>query len=592
MKFRFTNELFLYLLIFALGAGLRLHQLGLTSLSEYEAVWALRAWEAFQGSGFEIGPNPAYVLLTGLTFFVAGSSDALARLWPALAGSLLVALPFLFRDRLGRSAGLLLALGLAVDPGLVALSKLAGGPMLALSFGLLALGCWWAGWAVLAGVLAGLALLSGPAVLAGAVGLALAYMGARALGLLEDGTMSPQPESGPPLDNHAVRSGLLAFGGTLLVAGTLFLRFPQGIGALGAVFPAYFLGWTAPSGIPARHLLLALVIYQPLALVFGLVGLRRSWSEGSRTGQALGIWFMSALALALLYPGRIVGDVVWALVPLWALAAGELARYFRKQPVRDAMAWALAGVIVVLLASVWVNLAGLSLAQPGTQTFTLRLVVMVGAVMLVILSTLLIGLGWSPAAAARGLVYGVSVTLFAYVLAGSWAAAPRFATNQQDLWGPGVRAGDIRLVVETLGDLGEWTAGRRDSLDIVVRADAPSLRWAFRELPVRFDAAVGLAETPSVIITWENEPAQSLAIAYRGQDFDWRVYPVWDAMTRTDWLKWVVSRTTPTVPDKIILWAREDLFPGGTLDIIKNLENAEPEFAPDEDSLDPDDPFK
>jgi predicted membrane-bound mannosyltransferase len=87
-----------------------------------------------------LGSQPAYIFLTGSTFAVFGSSDFTARLWPALLGGCLVLLPFFFRRPLGRLAALVCAFGLALDPGLVAVSRQAGGPMLAVSFLLLALG--------------------------------------------------------------------------------------------------------------------------------------------------------------------------------------------------------------------------------------------------------------------------------------------------------------------------------------------------------------------------------------------------------------------------------------------------------------------
>jgi len=104
------------------------------------------------------------VLLTGLLFFLFGDSNAIARLWPALAGSLLVLLPWTFRGYLarypaGRIAGLVLAFGLALDPGLVAASRLAGGPMLAAGFGLLALGFAYDRRSLPFGILGGLALI-------------------------------------------------------------------------------------------------------------------------------------------------------------------------------------------------------------------------------------------------------------------------------------------------------------------------------------------------------------------------------------------------------------------------------------------------
>ena len=70
----------------------------------------------------------------------------------------------------------MLAFWLAVDPGLVIVSRQVNGPMMALSFSLLALGLWHAHRTAWAGIFAGLALLSGPAFWQGALGLGSAWL--------------------------------------------------------------------------------------------------------------------------------------------------------------------------------------------------------------------------------------------------------------------------------------------------------------------------------------------------------------------------------------------------------------------------------
>jgi len=57
-----------------------------------------------QGAHPALGSQPAYILLTSIVFFFyGGGTDFLARLVPALVGSALVLVPFLFRDRLKRA---------------------------------------------------------------------------------------------------------------------------------------------------------------------------------------------------------------------------------------------------------------------------------------------------------------------------------------------------------------------------------------------------------------------------------------------------------------------------------------------------------
>jgi len=163
MKLAMTWEKGGYAAALGVGLGLRLALLGQTAFTENEAALALQAWDLARGVPTVMGPQPGYLLLTLVNFFLGGANEFLARLWPALAGSLLVLAPWFLRERLGRVPAVILAFALAVDPALLALSRTAEGGIFSVSLGLLALALLAAGKPAPAGVLAGLALLGGPA---------------------------------------------------------------------------------------------------------------------------------------------------------------------------------------------------------------------------------------------------------------------------------------------------------------------------------------------------------------------------------------------------------------------------------------------
>src|SRR5574342_79471 len=145
MRFRTVrHESILYVIAFILALALRFIRLGALPLSDNEAGWALQALNVAQGTRPLLGPQPIYILPTGLLFFLFGSSNFLARFIPALTGSALVLVPYMFRQRLRAIPGLFLAFFLALDPGLVSLSRQAGSLMPALTFVLMAWAFWWA----------------------------------------------------------------------------------------------------------------------------------------------------------------------------------------------------------------------------------------------------------------------------------------------------------------------------------------------------------------------------------------------------------------------------------------------------------------
>ena len=114
MRFRpLKHESILYVIAFLLAAGLRFVQLGTLPLSDAEAKWALQALNVAQGARPLLGPQPIYILLTSALFYLFGASNFLARFVPALIGSTLISVPYLFRRRFQPIPGLLLAFFLA-----------------------------------------------------------------------------------------------------------------------------------------------------------------------------------------------------------------------------------------------------------------------------------------------------------------------------------------------------------------------------------------------------------------------------------------------------------------------------------------------
>src|SRR5688572_14586914 len=97
----FKYEGWLYLLAFLIALGIRLTQLGAMPLNDVEAESALQALQISQSENTTLNPHPFYILSTSVLFLLyGGGTDFLARLMPALIGSLLVFSPLLFDDRL------------------------------------------------------------------------------------------------------------------------------------------------------------------------------------------------------------------------------------------------------------------------------------------------------------------------------------------------------------------------------------------------------------------------------------------------------------------------------------------------------------
>ncbi|MBI2911571.1 MAG: glycosyltransferase family 39 protein [Chloroflexi bacterium] len=155
----------LWLVVVSLGAALRLGGLDLLPLNDDEARVALAALHMARGETGG-GEEPLAVALGALVFFLAGDSDAAVRLSGGLIGTVLVALPWLWRRELGRGAMLLASFLMAISPTLVHGSRLVSAesavPVLALLAVRVASGAEAErGPRMLLGALAGLLLLAG-----------------------------------------------------------------------------------------------------------------------------------------------------------------------------------------------------------------------------------------------------------------------------------------------------------------------------------------------------------------------------------------------------------------------------------------------
>jgi len=563
-----------------LAIFLRFLSLGQAPLSESEASWALQALEAARPSGLTsqvaIGPQSAYIFLTALLFRLFGDTNFMARFFPALAGVALVFIPLLMREKIGRRAAVIAAFGLAFDPGLVAVARQAGGPMLALGCGLAALALWFNRRPLLAGILAGIALLSGPAIFHGLLSLGLGGFAAWGMWRHSRGSpaifvAAPAAEAEPGYSPRL--KTLLAGALTILVLGTCFLRYPQGLAAWINSLVVYFSGWATPSGTGAIKTIAALIIYQPIALLFAILGIirwaiQKSPPKTAPTYLALS-WFGASLILILAYPARQVSGLVWALTPLWLMAAWELENYLPARLPRqssDLPAWLHAGLVLILSGLFFytlVSTAGIP-AEGVISPQVTRLALLLGILSLGALTSILVALGWSADASRLGTAWGILAAGSIYMASVLWGAVFLRPNSPLELWGNPPGSGQVELMSNTVDTLSKWNAGLANSLEVVSLVDSPALRWVLRDYPqARFINSLAESEQPATVLTRVDQTNSRWAAAYRGQDFVWWAYPGWEGALPDDLVDWLAFREAPLQSEKIILWARSDLFPGG-----------------------------
>jgi hypothetical protein len=559
---RTTKETILYALALLIAFGLRFVNLGTLPLMDFEASWALQSLHVADGLKPAIGANPAYVHLTAVLFFVFGETNFLARFWSALAGTLLILAPLFFRDRLGRLPALLLAFFLACDPGLLALARMAGSSILAVTAIVYTCAFWRTERRTAAGVCAALALLSGPGVWFGLFGLSLAW--AIGTGIqAAAGKKAGRQDAGtdPVRIRWETLRGPVSWGAaTLLLAGTLFLFSPKGLAGILSALAGFASGWWKPSGVPVFRLLAALPAYAMMPLGFGLAAVVRGAVKRDPLSIRLGLWALAALLLALAYPARQVGDLVWMLLPLWTLAALELSFHFDFGKVG---AWGFSGVtvlIVTILTFAWLDFASVAGAALNTSFGQLRLLLFVGALVIVALILVLVSMGWSKDMARLGGVWGAVIMLAVYTLGAATGAGGLRQPHTVEMWNLSAQIMDADLLVKTADQISDWSKGAVESLPVVISGvDSPALLWLFRNWDMSEEVVLAPGESPALVVT-QAGATLNLAAAYRGEAFRWRQTPAWAQAAVPDWTRWFIYHTFPTTNETIILWVRSDLL--------------------------------
>lgn len=592
-SFRLKNEGWLYWLAFLLALGFRLIQLGASPLADSEATLALQALDIAQGNRPLLGPQPGYILFTSILFAIIEGTNFMARFVPAIVGSLLVFVPYFFREKIKPRPALILAFLFAFDPGLVALSRQAGGTILAVTFLLFAWAMWINRRAVPAGIFAGLALLSGPSLWAGLLALGLTWVffqGMEAKSTIENeeedfDTFAPeanQPADPSPvhnphspnfqLSNIEFRPAIIAFIVTLLLGGTLFFLSPNGLSAWLLSLPAYLTGWTSPSALTAGRTLLAFLAYEPLGIFLAILSIIRGYRTKNQLTIRLSLWLGVSLLLAVFY--RQTSELVWVIVPLLTLAALELSRslnIFSEERLEVAV---VSGALLLLLVYIWIDVAKIAIdpySQFGTTTALLfgRQVqlqaapywVLAGAALIIILCILFVAFGWSQRTAWLGMVWSFTVFLGAYSLAAAWGASGVRMPNGVELWIADPRPMQADLLLASVNDVSEFSLGHARSQSVsIMGIDSPALEWALRNHEVELVATLDPQIAPPLVITPLMDDL-GLPSAYRGQDFIWRQPVQWEGTRGPDWLRWLVYRQLPRENETIILWVRDDLFP-------------------------------
>ena len=555
-----TLEILGYIIILFVAAGLRFTLLGGSSLNDHEANLALQALQVSMGEDITLSGEPGYIALTAIQFFVFGASDFMARFWPAIFGTCLVLLPLLYREWLGKSTALLMAGLIALDPVLIGVSRTADGRLLALVGLLAAAGFWLRKRPVLSGICLGGALLGGVGLWLGLLVLAVLVLvfskQVRTLVIQDDVNAHPSSK-------WAVILGIAAI--TMLLISTLLLTNPNGISAVGSSLVEYFSSWGHAGSVSLPGVSMAWFLTEIPIILFGLWGLIEGLLRHDVKSKGLGIWWGVALVVALINPDRGLQQFFWVSIPMLTLAAIKLVDLFKSWKVENHLVFLAETGLVIMLVGFsflnFINLVNSTFLTP--EDYRDRIIGTLLPLILLIAMTVLLSWGWSNSSTRKGLMAGILLLFCCATISTAWKSAGLGSRPEFELRGNGGYPVGEDSLRSTIEDISRWNTGTANGIDIqVVGFDLPSVTWALRDYEnLSFETTYNPNLTPSIILTPASLEIEAKA-SYRGQKLLWAVNTDQNNLRLIDWMKWNLFRTAPTQNTELILWARNDLFPG------------------------------
>jgi len=560
MKQKENHKLHILLLLgaFVLGLGFRLVRLGVPALSDYESEIALQALAIARNTGIRFGSHVAYIGLTGFSFFIFNASDFLARFWSAFLGSLLIFVPFLFREKIGHWQATILSFVFAISPEMVGLSRIIGSPMMAMVFLLLALGFVCKQKPILLGLTLALGLMSGQGFWTGVFILGLSYLIARWLFSQSNVFSLPSLKK---KRSFWLRSGL-SFLATILIVGTGFFLSSESLSGIFSGLISFIRDFVIPSSAPFVVLPMALVAYSGGAVILGIWGSLHGILTKDKTDLFLLCWWLFGLAFLFLYPGGQTGDLIWISFPLWVLSVRVLCHVWRL-PKKSRFVMAVMAVLVIAVAGFILFAVRSLLSNALMESSTLEtFLALIGGIVLLVVIILLVSYGWTEEVALSGLILGIVIVFSAGMISVSVNSSGLAPEPSFEIWYPDEGVISPQWLDISIDRIAEWNAVSTSPLDIAVsNYDTPGMQWFMHDkASVYFEPYLPPQSEPAMLIT-DIEEIPGISSGYRGQDLVWSRRAAWGEMTAFDYFSWLITRDTPAYSNEIIFWVRTDLMP-------------------------------
>jgi len=542
-----------FLLAFLVGLGLRLWRLGSMRFTLAEAQIAQSTWQMALGKAAELPGNMSYAGLSALLFTVFEPTFFFARLMTALFGSSLILVPWFWRDRIGKKAALLLAIGLAIDPILLSFSRQIVTPIFVVA------GLAWAATAlkykrpVLTGALLALAFLGGYSFwMVALIGL-VAY-----LVLPKNETQSV--DLTPFRSKSFLLPFLTSFAISLALISSAFLLNTEGLGGIAAGLVDFVHIFANAYELLVYQPIIIAIAYSILPLIFSFWSLMDDLraKQPIRNLPFLIGWGLSLL-LCVLLGRQDLGMLVFAAVFAWLGAATHIASIIDTKPEAREVVFGVMVFQVVILGYLQMVSRRLISVPSNTQDFRFAALAVLAGVLLLVITTILVGMGWSREVSRQAFQKSLLIMLIVLTL----GLGLRSIRSQQESNTLSLLAGPILLPnndVESIVDEID-REGRADKTEITYYLGdlEQQFSWFFRN-QVDWESAQNVLQADLML----SESAQDFSAAdtYRGRNMELFRRIDQQVVKPVDFLKTLLGEPLPMVSQIGVLWVRLNLFTG------------------------------
>jgi hypothetical protein len=334
-----------------------------------------------------------------------------------------------------------------------------------------------------------------------------------------------------------------------------------------ADFASSWVGRFSPvvNGQPWHYPLLALLMYEPFALLFGIIG--GASLVAQKQSPRILVWTTGGLLiLALLAGGRDPGDVALVCAPLVLLAGRAVEDLVRNWQDRARLPRETLFVLVVLGILVYVALEASfyarSLYRNLPQSGQFLWFWLLAISLIVVLSGLSIAwfglrLTWRVGGAVLVLV------LLLVAFSGATGLNYRHANDPRELHILTASDAGVRDALEVMEDLSYHQRGQPRAAAVTAQADlGPIWHWYLREWEdVTFAKEMTAGTRSPLMLTAAEGDLPALGQDYIGQDFVVRTWWQPSELSYSDNLTWWLYRQSASQPipiQRVILWMQAE----------------------------------